>query len=94
MIGGRWIGEESITEGSSATNKLPKLLRKKLPYSKSAMIQSFGEKESTIGIDNITAIQQDEKDNPTTPSIKYLKLITPLPRKLASILSNGTHTKS
>lgn len=36
--------KKAVTEGSSTMHKLLKLLRTKLPYSKSVMIQSFREK--------------------------------------------------
>ena len=36
--------KKAIMESSSPADKLPKLLRKKLPYSKSAMVQAYGEK--------------------------------------------------
>jgi hypothetical protein len=77
-------------EGSSTMDKLPKLLRNKLPYSKSAMIQVFREKLKGRAQKAWEASKQYgrmKKTDPTTPSNKYLKLITPLPRKLASILS-------
>lgn len=34
--------KKAITEGSSELDKLLKILRKKLPYSKSVMLQAFG----------------------------------------------------
>jgi len=38
-------------------------------------------------MDDIAVVQQDEENRPYEPSNKYLKLITPLSRKLTSILS-------
>jgi hypothetical protein len=82
--------KKAITEGSSDRNKLPKMLRKKLPYSKTAMIQAFGEKLKERAQKEWMASRRYDKmkkTDPKIPSNKYLKLITPLPRKLASILS-------
>jgi hypothetical protein len=62
-----------IMEGSSATDKLPKLLKKKLPHSKSAMIQAFGEKLKGRVQKAWEASKQYGKmkgTDPTTPSNK------------------------
>jgi hypothetical protein len=54
------------------------------------MIQAFGEKLKGRAQKAWVASKRYSKmkgTDPTTPSNKYLELITPLPRKLASILS-------
>jgi RNase H len=79
-----------ITEGSSAMDELPKFHRNRLPYIKSALIQAFGEKLKERAQKAWEASKQYgrmKKTDPTTLSNKYLKLITPLPRKLARIPS-------
>ena len=78
-----------ITEGSSAMNELPGLLKKKLPYSKLAMIQAFGEElkgRAQKAWETSKRYGRMKRTDSTTPSNKYLKLIIPLPRKLTSIL--------
>jgi len=79
-----------IMDGSSPADKLPNLLRKKLPYSKAAMVQAYGEKLKGRAQKAWMTSQwynKMKKTDPMTPSNKYLKLIMPLPRKLTSILS-------
>jgi RNase H len=47
VVGNEMVDDQAkkaIMEGSSAMNELPGLLKKKLPYSKSVMIQALGEK--------------------------------------------------
>jgi len=82
--------KEAITDGSSPADKLPKLLRKKLAYSKSVMVQAYGEKLKGRAQRAWMTSQwynRMKKTDPMTPSNKYLKLITPLLRKFTSILS-------
>lgn len=79
-----------ITEGSSDPDKLLKIFRKKLPYSKLAMPKAFGEKLKGRAQKAWMASQcydRIKKTDLMIPMNKYLKLITLLPRKLASILS-------
>jgi len=81
--------KKAITDGSSPADKLPKLLRKKLLYTKSAMVQAYGEKLKGRAQRAWMTSQwynRMKKTDPMTPSNKYLKLITPLPRKLTSTL--------
>ena len=82
--------KKAITEGSSDPNSLPRLLKKRLPHSKSALIQGHGErlKKRTQKLwKSSQRYERMKKTDPAAPSAKYINLITPLPRKLASILS-------
>ena len=82
--------KKAITDSSSPADKLPNLLRKKLLYSKAAMVQAYGKKLKGRAQKAWVMLQRYnkmKKTDPTTPSNKYLKLITPLLRKLTSILS-------
>ena len=79
-----------VTEGSSNVNSLPKLLRKRLPHSKLAIIQAHGAQLKK----RVQEVWQAsphfnwmKKTDPKSPSTKYINLVTPLPRKLASVLS-------
>jgi hypothetical protein len=80
----------AITEGSSNRKDLPKYLRKTLPHSKSVMKWAYNEKlkrKAQKIWQKSPRFGKMEKTDPTTPSNKYIKLITNLPRKLASILT-------
>jgi ribonuclease HI len=82
--------KKAITEGSSDKQRLPRLLRKTLPHSRSAAKWAFGEtlKHNAQKLwQKSPRYTKMKKTDPTTPSNKYLKLIANLPRKLASILS-------
>ena len=77
-------------EGSSKTNKLPGLLKKTLSHSKSAIKWMHNEKLKRHAQKQWQASKQYNrmmKTDPTMPSNKFISLITKLPRKLASILT-------
>jgi hypothetical protein len=76
--------------GSSDKRKLLKFLRKTLPQSKSAAKCTHNEKlkrRAQKGWQSSERYDRMKKTDTTTPSHKYINLITTLPRKLASILS-------
>ena len=76
--------------GSSNRSKLLKFLRKTLPQSKPVMKCVHNEKLKCLaqkGWQKSEQYNRMKKTDPTTPSNKYINLITMLPRKLASILS-------
>ena len=82
--------KKAITEGSSGRSELPRHLKKMLPYSKSALKWAYNEKlkhrvQKTW--QKSSRFEHMKKTDPTTPSDKYIKLITNLLRKLASILT-------
>ena len=82
--------KKAITVGSSNARKLPKLLRKTLPCSKSAVKWTHNKKLKCLTQKNWQSSKcydRMKKTDPTTPSNKYIDLVTTLPRKLASILS-------
>ena len=82
--------KKAITEGSSNTRDLPTILRKTLPRSKSAAKWTHNEKLKRLAQKNwqkSKRFDRMKKTDPTTPSNKYINLVTKLPRKLASILS-------
>ena len=83
--------KKAITEGSSKREKLPRYLKKRLPYNlKSAMKAAHNEKLKcrTQKIwQKSPRYEKMKKTDPTAPSNKYINLITNLPRKLASILT-------
>jgi ribonuclease HI len=84
------LAKKAITEGSSDMDQLPRPLRKPLPRSKSAATQAHNEKLKRVAQKAWTKSPRYEhmKDfEPTAPSKKYLTLVTPLPRKAASILT-------
>ena len=82
--------KKAITEGSSSLDDLPKFLRNKLPHSASAVKQAYREKlkqrAQRIWADSCRYERMKNTD-PAAMSEKYVQLITPLPRKLASILT-------
>ena len=82
--------KKAITVGSSEARKLPKLLRKTLPCSKSAVKWAHNKKLKCLAQKDWQSSKRYDrmkKTDPTTPSNKYIDLVTTLPRKLASILS-------
>jgi len=82
--------KKAVTEGSSNIRDLPMLLRKMLPCSKSAAKWTHNEKLKHLAQKNWQKskhFDRMKKMDPTTPSSKYINLVTKLPRKLASILS-------
>jgi hypothetical protein len=82
--------KKGITMGSSDKRKLPNFLRKMLPQSKSVAKCTHNEKlkrRAQKGWQSSERYDRMKKTDPTTPSHKYIDLITTLPRKLASILS-------
>jgi hypothetical protein len=82
--------KKAITEGSSNMDDLLKILHNKLPHSTSAVKQAYREKlkqqAQHIWADS-TRYKRMKNTDPNTPLGKYVQLITPLPRKLASILT-------
>jgi hypothetical protein len=91
--------KKAVMEGSSDTNSLLKFLKKRLPHSKSAVIQVHGgrlKKRAQKLWQTSPRYNRMKKTDPKTPSTKYIDLVTPLPRKLASVLSaeNGAYTTS
>ena len=81
--------KKAIMEGSSETNKLPRLLNKTLPHSKSTIKWMHNEKLKWHVQKQWQASKQYSrmvKTDPTTPSNKLISLIAKLLRKLASIL--------
>jgi hypothetical protein len=77
-------------EGSSDRTELPKVLKKILPHSKSAVKCAYGEKlkHNTQKIwQKSPWYKQMKNTDPTTPSHKYIDLIMDLPQKITSILS-------
>jgi ribonuclease HI len=82
--------KKAITEGSSNVAKLPRALKKALPHSKSAVKCAYGEKlkrNAQKAWQKSPQYKQMKSIDPTTPSRKYIDLITDLPWKIASILS-------
>jgi hypothetical protein len=78
-----------ITAGSSDVNTLPKMLKKPLPHSKSAIRWAYSEKLKKCAQklwEMSPQYEQMKKTEPKAPSNRYLELIAPLPRKIASIL--------
>ena len=74
--------KKAIMEGSNDKRQLPKLLRKTLPHSRSAAKWAFGEtlKRNAQKLwQKSPRYTKMKKTDPTTPSNKYLKLITNLP---------------
>lgn len=81
--------KKAIIIGNSDLDRLPTLLQKTLPHSKSALKQAHSKrlKQKTQKI-WLASKRYDhmKKMDPIAPLNKYVNLITPLPRKLASIL--------
>lgn len=70
-------------------SEVPKVLKKALPHSKSAVKCTYGEKSkcnTQKGWQKPPWYEQMKKTNPTTPLCKYVNLIMDLPQKIASIL--------
>jgi len=82
--------KKAITEGSSNRNALPKALKKTLPHSKLARKWAYHEKLKMCAQkiwEASPCYSLLKKTDPTVVLDKYLKLITNLPRKHASILT-------
>src|ERR1700733_10040780 len=82
--------KKAITEGSSNTSELPRILKKALPHCKSAIKCAYSEKlkrNAQKAWQKSLRYERMKNTDPTTPSRKYIDLITDLPRKIASILS-------
>jgi hypothetical protein len=82
--------KNAITDGSSNHNKLPQLLKKILPWSKSATKWAYGKKLKQHAQklwQVLPHYEQMKKTDLTAMSNKYPTLITPLPRKVTSILT-------
>ena len=82
--------KKAITDGSSDTEKLPKILKKPLPRSKTAIKWAYNEKlkRTTQKLwQKSKRYDRMKKSDPAAPSSKYVDLITGLPRKHASILT-------
>ena len=80
---------KKATHGSSHIMKLPKLLTKVLPYSKLAAKQAFHKKlkdKAQITWEKSPQYRSMKFTDPTTPSNNYINLVTPLPRKSASVI--------
>jgi len=92
--GNEWADEQAkkvITEGSSNRSELLRYLRKTLPYSKSTLKWAYNKKlkcRAQKMWQKSLWFGKMKKTDPTTPSDKYIKLITNLPRKLTSILTH------
>jgi ribonuclease HI len=82
--------KKSITEGSSSAQHIPEQLSGPLPHSKSALKQAYNEKlkrKSQTLWEKSPRHNRMNKTDPTSPSNAYIKLITNLPRRLASTLT-------
>ena len=82
--------KKAVTEGSSDEHKLPKMLRRTLPHSRSAVKWVHNEtlkQHAQKGWKTSKRYNKMMKTDPTTPSNRYINLVTKLPRKLASILA-------
>ena len=84
------LAKSAITNGSSATTKLPKLLTSSLPYSKSAAKQDH--RSQTQAKIQCLWIQSKhyphmKYTDPRSPSPDYVVYISSLPRKLASLIT-------
>jgi len=81
--------KQAAVEGSSPQQRLPKALRKKLPYSRSAAKQAFMAKlkqKARKEWERSPRYQRIHKYDDSMPSPKYTHLIKPLRQKHASIL--------
>jgi len=82
--------KKAVTEDSSNIRDLPTFRRKMLPRSKSTVKWTHYEKLKHLMQKNWQKskhFNRMKETDPTTPSNKYINLVTELPRKLASILS-------
>ena len=82
--------KKAITDGSSNTEKLPKILKKLLPRSKTAIKWAYNKKlKCTMQKlwQKSKCYDRMKKSDPAAPSSKYVDLITGLPRKHTSILT-------
>ena len=82
--------KKAITEGSSNVQALPVQLRGPLPHSNSATKAAYFEKlkqKTQKSWQQSPRYNRMKKTDPTSPSKTYIKLITNLPRRKASILS-------
>ena len=84
------LAKRAITDGSSERTKLPKLLTSPLPHSKSATKQAFRTKiqhENQQQWTKSKRYQRMKLTDPKSPSPTYIKLISQLPRKTASLIT-------
>jgi ribonuclease HI len=82
--------KRAVTGGSNDKRRLPKTLRTTLPHSKSAIIWTHNDKlkrAAQKGWEASKRYNRMRRTDPSTPSHKHIDLITKLPRKLASILT-------
>ena len=82
--------KKATTHGSSHISKLPKLLTKALPHSKSASKQAFYEKlkdETQLAWEKSSQYRTMQHTGPNVPSNKFIKLVSPLPRRSASVIT-------
>ena len=82
--------KKAVMMGSSNKRKPLKFLRTTLPQSKSAAKCMHNKKLKCLaqkGWQSSERYNRMKKTDPNTPSNKYIDLVNPLPRKLASILS-------
>jgi ribonuclease HI/endonuclease/exonuclease/phosphatase family metal-dependent hydrolase len=84
------LAKKAITDSSSSENRLPSLLTKPLPASKSATKQAFQkklQKETQEEWVKSSRFRRMERTDPRAPSTSYVKLISPLPRRAASLIT-------
>jgi hypothetical protein len=84
------MAKKAITEGSDAKRDLPKYLKKTLPHSKAALKWAYNKKlkrQAQKIWQKSPRYERMKKTDPMAHSSKYIDLITELPKKLASILS-------
>ena len=84
------VAKRATTHNSSHISKPPKLLTKTLPHSKSAAKQPFHKKlknEAQLAWEKSPRYRRMQFIDPTTLSNNFINLVTPLPRKSASIIT-------
>ena len=82
--------KKATTHGSSHISKLPKLLTKALPHSKSASKQAFHEKlkdKTQLAWEKSPWYRTMQHTDPNVPSNEFIKLISPLPRRSARVIT-------
>ena len=82
--------KKATTHGSSHISKLPKLLTKALPHSKSASKQAFHKKlkdKTQLAWEKSPRYRTMQHTDSNVPSNKFIKLISPLPRRSASVIT-------
>jgi ribonuclease HI len=82
--------KKAVTEGSHTIQYLPEYLHNPLPHSKSALLQAHNAKlktEAQKAWVKSPRYPRLKKTDPVSPSDKFIKLTSKLPRKLMSILT-------